>query len=370
MASIIVAGATGAIGRTVVQAAIQQPAIASVVALTRATDISVENYDRLFGIALSSSTASVVIVRSEELQKIKPVSFDWEDFTDVWASARAAPDESSSDAAAVQEKLKKYEDLFSHHTYAAMCLGTTRGDAGSAKAFYRCDIDYTIAFTEAVLRYSAPAGLAPQNCFAYHVGHGASAAATSKQSNAKGREVGRNPSPDDPKSASSKTLRLLCHISASNAKADSFFLYSSAKGQSDEAAVERVVSHNRRVANPDEAVALLLIRPGLLDRHGKTRWVESMAKVLLPSMPVEKCGAAVVQACCRLSPSSPELQQLEDGSFGKLYTPSKRELKAVEAVQGKTSKDAFAHIVVAFNGDIKRIAAQSSTTATSPKREK
>lgn len=39
-----------------------------------------------------------------------------------------------------------------------MCLGTTRNDAGSAANFIRCDYDYVIAFMEAVLTFSGPAG--------------------------------------------------------------------------------------------------------------------------------------------------------------------------------------------------------------------
>lgn len=41
-----------------------------------------------------------------------------------------------------------------------MCLGTTRHDAGSAANFIRCDYDYVIAFIEAVITFSGPAGFA------------------------------------------------------------------------------------------------------------------------------------------------------------------------------------------------------------------
>uniref|UniRef100_A0A0A9X9L5 Oxidoreductase HTATIP2 n=1 Tax=Lygus hesperus TaxID=30085 RepID=A0A0A9X9L5_LYGHE len=57
------------------------------------------------------------------------------------------------------ETINHYRDLFSHHTYAAMCMGTTRSDAGSARQFIRCDYDYALAFVEAVMTFSAPVGL-------------------------------------------------------------------------------------------------------------------------------------------------------------------------------------------------------------------
>lgn len=50
MSSVIVAGATGAIGRTVVQQAIKTAGIAKVIALTRSTNINQEQYAKLFGI--------------------------------------------------------------------------------------------------------------------------------------------------------------------------------------------------------------------------------------------------------------------------------------------------------------------------------
>ncbi|RNF14584.1 uncharacterized protein Tco025E_05772 [Trypanosoma conorhini] len=238
--SLIVAGATGAIGRCVVREALKHGEIARVVALTRSSSLS--DPAALFGLTVAtgaSEASSPDTVTKEQLARLLPVTIDWEEFLRFWqnrkprqaggtANASTRLD-SSGDAEAAH-----YKELFGGHKYAAMCLGTTRRDAGSGAAFERCDYDYVVAFAEALREYSGP------------------------------------------------TLVTYAQVSAQFANKNSWLLYSKVKGRAD-AAVEAL-----------RFPRLSLYRPGLLDRGPKTRLNEKIAKWFFAGMPVETCGRAIV----------------------------------------------------------------------------
>ncbi|AIN96368.1 hypothetical protein LPMP_120400 [Leishmania panamensis] len=411
MTSMIVAGATGAIGRTVVQNAIQQPSIYQVVALTRLKNTAASNYESLFGIITageasntdnggkgvsrkgktgSGSPADTVTVTPEEAAKIKPITIDWEEFTQLWvakrnsasAAARGA-DNGAADAAAA-DPTENYRSIFSGHTYAAMCLGTTRKDAGSAKNFIRCDYDYVTAFTEAVLTYSAPAGLSPDTAFMHHIGD----EGVSKQARVQDSvdsEMNVLATVKGNAGQSSGTLRVFCQVSASSASSSSWFLYVKTKGIADESTVERVHQHNKLTTASAtlSPVKLLLLKPGLLERRGKARRIEKLAKLIVSPIPVETCGAAIVSAC-KHSPIQHHMQhpatisaaaeqakhdeaeeaQLKKGDdviaanirkmpLGKPYMPTKAMHRA-----GAPSNEPFPHIYEATNPMIKDLASR------------
>ncbi|AYU76950.1 hypothetical protein, conserved [Leishmania donovani] len=348
MVSMIVAGATGAIGRTVVQYAIQQPSIDRVVALTRFRNTAVSNYEHLFGIIVAGEAgntdsrgeganskrekgskfpAGTVTATPAEAAKIRPITMDWEEFTQLWVAKRSSTCAAASGAdnraagaaaTAITDPMERYRGIFGGHTYAAMCLGTTRKDAGSAKSFTRCDYDYVMAFTEAVLAYSAPAGLSPDKTFVHHIGDGG----VSKQVHVQegmGKEVDVLAAMNDNAAQSSGTLRVFCQVSSSNASSSSWFLYMKTKGIADESTVERVHRHNKlaTAAAALSPVNLLLLQPGLLERHGKTRTTEKFAKLIMSSIPVETCGAAIVSACKSL-PIQRSVQRAEATSAAEL----------------------------------------------------
>ncbi|KAK7202249.1 hypothetical protein NESM_000295800 [Novymonas esmeraldas] len=334
MSSIIVAGATGAIGRAVVQHAIRQPSIGRVVALTRSANISAANYADLFGVVAAdaaagngggggASAAGTVVATAEEVAKITPVTMDWEAFTRLWATNRSTT------------ALEPYSGLFSGHAYAAMCLGTTRKDAGSADKFTRCDYDYVMAFTEAVLAYSAPAGLSPASVFVRHIGDKGSGAAAAADGAGTPTTI-----------ASSGTLRVFCQVSASGASSGSWFLYMKTKGLADESTVERVHQHNQLAAAAAQSpVRLVVLLPGLLERHGKTRTNEKVAKLFVSAIPVGTCGAAIVAASVQ-TPAT-------EAPPGKPYTVSKALRKS-----GAPAHEPLAHIYQVHNAGIKELAAR------------
>ncbi|GET86776.1 hypothetical protein, conserved [Leishmania tarentolae] len=400
MVSLIVAGATGAIGRAVVQCAIRQPSIDCVVALTRFTNTAASNFESLFGIIIAEeagdtgscsedahrkkrkggvSGAGTVTATPAEAAKIKPITMDWEEFTQQWVAKRSRTSAAASGAcnsaadpaaSAVSDPTVRYRDIFSGHTYAAMCLGTTRKDAGSAKNFMRCDYDYVMAFTEAVLTYSAPAGLSPDKAFVHHIGD----EGVSKQAHVQegmDKEVGALADVNNNAAQSSGTLRAFCQVSASNASSNSWFLYMKTKGIADESTVERVHQHNKLAAAAAALtpVNLLLLQPGLLERHGKTRGTEQVAKLFMSSIPVETCGAAIVSACKSLpieqaGQDEVEGAQVENRSIaaaagvGKM--PLARPYVAAKALRtaGMTSNEPLPYIYVANNVVIKNLASR------------
>ncbi|KAG5505577.1 hypothetical protein JIQ42_08343 [Leishmania sp. Namibia] len=414
MASIIVAGATGAIGRTVVQMAIRQPSIHHVVALTRSANTAASNYEALFGIVIageagntdggdegrhrekekkgSVSRDNTVTVTLEEAAKIKPITLDWEEFTQLWVTKRNGASTASSGAnngaagaasVAMTDPMERYRDIFSGHTYAAVCLGTTRKDAGSAKNFIRCDYDYVIAFTEAVLTYSAPAGLSPGTAFVHHIGD----EGVSKQAHAQegmDNELEELVTVNNDAAQSSGTLRAFCQVSSSHANSSSWFLYTKTKGIADESTVERVYHHNNKLtaaAATLTPVNLLLLQPGLLERHGKSRLNEKLAKLIMSSIPVETCGAAIVSACkhspmhksmpCAATTSAAEVVKHDEAEemqakrednhatetwkepLGKPYVATKALRKA-----GVPCKEPLPHIYEATNSKIKDLASR------------
>lgn len=417
MASIIVAGATGAIGRTVVQHAIRQPGTHRVVALTRSANVAASNYDKLFGIVAAGNNVAAdgtIAVTAEEAAKITAVTLDWEAFTAAWVAHRnsaAAPNmtpppsehpdhaaETVGAATSATEQtgstpMAQYQQLFTGHTYAAMCLGTTRNDAGSSKKFVRCDYDYVIAFTEAVMTFSAPAGLAPASAFVRHIGdEGKGAYPGSDEPYGRVSNVLAAVNADAARS--SRTLRVVCQVSASGADSGSWFLYMRTKGIADEAAVERVQQHNQFAAAAQtlSPVLCFVMQPGTLERGHKSRTNEKLAKLFLSSIPVDTCGAAIIAACTRATggPSSPartttstaaatttpaaaqaakahdEEQELESKTaagadeagaggtkppLGKPYVPSKLLRRA-----GASSTEPLAHVYRVYNDVIRSLA--------------
>nr|CCC91817.1 conserved hypothetical protein [Trypanosoma congolense IL3000] len=244
--SLLVAGATGAIGRCVVRNALQRKEFTRVVALTRRG--TEEDPKAHFGLSLAESDSSVVsaepkegssVVTAEQLSRLQPVTFDWEAFCGFWerrhCSRAVTHPEKNNVEAADEDSGEFYRKLFTGHTYVAMCLGTTRRDAGSAANFMRCDYDYVVAFAQAVQVFSG------------------------------------------------NDLRCFAQVSAQMANKNSWFLYPQTKGRADFAVEELKMPR------------LCIYRPGLLDRGEKTRTVEKIAKWFVSAIPVETCGRAIVR---------------------------------------------------------------------------
>lgn len=240
--SLIVAGATGAIGRCVVLEALQRSEITQVVALTRS--LSVSDPAALFGFTVGPTTAaedpSCETVTEEQLSRLRPVTFDWELFCRFWQERQKRATDNVTKATgyiggSYEATEAYYSDLFSGHKYAAMCLGTTRRDAGSAAAFVRCDYDYVVAFAEALKTFGGT------------------------------------------------SLATYAQVSAQLASKNSWFLYPKTKGRAD-AAVEML-----------QFPRLRIYRLGLLDRGKKTRINEKIAKWFVKGLPVRTCGRAIVR---------------------------------------------------------------------------
>lgn len=122
--SVIVAGATGAIGREFVQQAVSDNFFARVVALSR-KDIPEAQWEETWpGIDLTKAR-----------NKLKVYAVDWEALCENPANAKAA-------------------EAFSGHQYAVNLLGSTRKDAGSAENFHHYDFDYYEAFANAVKAFN------------------------------------------------------------------------------------------------------------------------------------------------------------------------------------------------------------------------
>lgn len=165
MASILIAGSSGAIGREVVKEAVADDRVARVVALSRRS-IPQDKWLEAFGPSLDITKAA---------QKLSVVAIDWEKLTDPKtrgdylhsaqqppSSSIIAPSPDNNIAAATVQVTPVAPptilDAFRQHHYVAMCLGTTRKDAGSAKAFRRCDFDYVTAFAQTVRDAAASDG--------------------------------------------------------------------------------------------------------------------------------------------------------------------------------------------------------------------
>lgn len=216
--SFLVAGATGAVGHCVVQNALSSAFaddVRGVVALTRQT-VSAENpVEKIFRFSEVKDTSS-----SFEMDKLSVVTFDWDRFLVFWkkfsqisleeqrlmetpsawsfstiskedqkgdsksgilkgsyadSSVSASIAETSLTAIEslhelefeseitpsfreLKEEYDYYKKVFSSHEYAAICLGISRREAKNTDAFVCCNFSYALAFTEALLCFSAPAG--------------------------------------------------------------------------------------------------------------------------------------------------------------------------------------------------------------------
>ena len=223
--SLIVAGSTGAIGRHVVAQAVKDPAYSRVVALSRRA-LAPDAYAATFP-GIDAALAA---------QKLAVVAIDWEA---LWVAQQQSAEAGDAVAAAGG-------DAFKNHTHAAMCMGTTKKDAGSAEAFKHVDLDYVVAFAKQMQR-----------------GSGA-------------------------------TLQHFSQISSQGADASSWFLYMETKGQADEAVARMQF---KRVS---------IFRPGLLDRgEDKERTGEKVLRWFIGAMPTAKVALALVRdQVAAMAPSS------------------------------------------------------------------
>eukprot|EP00758_Cryptobia_borreli_P004209 Tbor_TRINITY_DN4241_c0_g1::TRINITY_DN4241_c0_g1_i1::g.23870::m.23870/K17290/HTATIP2; oxidoreductase len=230
MSSVIVAGATGAIGREFVVKAVEADHFTRVVALTRSNITREAWADRFPGIDIDKANS-----------KLHVQAIDWEQmcaYFMVSASSGHPPSTVEGKAISDQEHTVSddkfpYRDTFSKHQFAAMCMGTTRSDAGGAEQFRRCDVDYVDAFAKAVKRYS------PELC-------------------------------------------RYSQVSSSGANSNSLFLYMKTKGESD------MKSFGNGFRN------MSVFRPGLLDRNNKTRFVEKIGRIFMTTMPVKVVARAMI----------------------------------------------------------------------------
>jgi oxidoreductase len=210
MSSLIVAGATGAIGREVVCQAVATAGIKRVVALTRKA-IQPTEWKTVFGANLDEAAAAA---------KLSIQAVDW----DKLLADPFAPYDAAVTAA------------FQGHDFAAMCMATTKKDAGSAENFRKCDLLYVEAFGK---------------CLALQ---------------------------------SKSTLKHFVQISSSGASSSSWFLYLQTKGEADESIA--------KLGFP----RLTILRPGLLDRGDKARFVEKVGLCVIGGLPVACAGIAIVRS--------------------------------------------------------------------------
>lgn len=216
--SFLVAGATGAVGHCVVQDALSESFatdVRRVVALTRQTVSAKNPVEKIFRFPEMEGTSSPF-----DKDKLNVVAFDWDRFLafwkkfsqtslkeqrmmeilSVWSSStmpkadqkedieRNFPSSNNVDSAVnvfigglsstlidsfhelqfeqeitfsfweVKAEYEYYKKIFSSHEYAAICLGSTRKETTNKHTFVCCNFSYLVAFTEALLCFSAPAG--------------------------------------------------------------------------------------------------------------------------------------------------------------------------------------------------------------------
>lgn len=403
MTSLIIAGATGAIGRAVVQLSVNHTSITKVVALTRQTPSETHTVEEMFGLRYTTTDSPCTGV-----DKVQTTTFDWEHFCSFWTrfssvsieeqemlerfeapfcedkvegtedpqKAKNTTDDEeklssflpSSPHAVVTlrgpkeetfnshsslpvhlHSLKKdyehYKKVFSGHHYAAICLGTTKSDAGSMQKFVRCDYTYVLAFTEAILCFSGAAGwdvtgddqLLPlygdegsstrvrtPSWLTYRFGDPnmppgsqpyVSSRATTDSSFLKFYQNGRQQTEVVPllRTRSSKTLQGITLISSSGASPSSWIGYLKTKGAAEESVAERVIIHNKLVrAYPGEQkdssgiLTLSILRPGALNRGAKARTKEKFVMFLTfnTAIKVETCAECIVNELLECSKQS------------------------------------------------------------------
>lgn len=405
--SVLIAGATGAIGHFVVQKSLSEAfsnETRKVVAFSRQAVTTENPVEKMFNFPPATAASSSV-----DLNRLEVVTFDWEHFMRFWDTfshtsieeqrmmegmesgpecastpicngsaeldeTRRACEEDVNDNSNIATEadssskgkggallptsrvanpystfyeLKKeydhYKNIFSQHEYAAICLGTTRKQAGSKENFIRCDFSYALAFLEALLCFSAPAGwdvygkkatpsiLSPRKKIYLTEKQGDSSSSlgcsqveetrlyrlpswlmyrvgsptfpTSSSSISRSPKVAQDVlsyySQDHIQrdvmgvlsSRSSQSLKGITLVSSSGANPFSSIFYFQVKGALESAMAERVLLHNTilrgQLRNSSlksipscSPVQLSIFRPGLLDRGAKSRPMERLWNLL------------------------------------------------------------------------------------------
>lgn len=243
MSSVLIAGSSGAIGREVVKEAVADDRVARVVALSRRA-VPQDKWLETFGPTLDLVKAA---------QKLSVVAVDWEKLTNpetrgaylqspqVTAGVGGASSSVDTAVPASSTAAAPLVEAFQRHHLVAMCLGTTRKDAGSAEAFRRCDFDYVTAFATTVRDAAASLG-------------------------------------------NNNVLQCFSQVSSQGADAKSWFLYMRTKGEADDF-----------VSQAGLFPRVVLLRPGLLGRGEKARTVESIVSCFVTPMPVRSVAVAMIR---------------------------------------------------------------------------
>ncbi|CEO97042.1 unnamed protein product (mitochondrion) [Plasmodiophora brassicae] len=208
MSCAVVLGATGAVGRHVVRALAGDTRCQKIIAVVRRDGAPVD----LFGVASDKVQVTVV------------------DYNRLAETAR---------------------ESFANVDVAFSCLGTTRAQAGSAEAFKKVDLDYTVDSAKLL------------------------------------RDAG---------------VPTFCIVSAANANANSWFLYPQTKGLAEQRLIDL------------EFPRLIIMRPMLIVRDDTDRLAERIADTLLPSaakVQASQLARAMVH-CAYGEPSSSTRVELVD----------------------------------------------------------
>lgn len=306
MASLIVAGATGAVGADVVKQASRLNTVSRIVCLTRSASAQSQ---------FSTSPHAIA------------TTIDWEHLCAFWGKlCQLSPaDEQQLVLAnlnknsgvlpgalhALQKDYIHYQAIFSGHHYAAICLGTTRSDAGGAEEFQRCDYTYVVTFIEALLYFSA-VGWDVTGGSTRLLAYPREPMKTSSDYVSGRKEVLEEltaylSTPQQRAAASfiqqrsSCTLKGVTLVSTHKASHTSMFNYLKTKGAAQEAVVERLIFQNTfSRLHPEMGsgiITLYILHPGLLDRGDKARWNEKVLNVFKfkKAMDVSLCASCIVQ---------------------------------------------------------------------------
>lgn len=229
--SIVIAGATGAIGRELVIKCCSDASISRVVVLSR-KEIAATEWPTVF--------PSIDVDQAK--QKLSSVSVDWEKLT-------------------LDPTGAQWKAVFGDFQWAAMCMGTTAKDAGSAEKFRRCDLEYVSAFAAAVKKFSPG-------------------------------------------------LTHFSQVSSSGACSSSWFLYLKTKGQADDATIACKFPRTS------------IWRPGLLGRKEKARSNETIFAWFTTAIPVEIVAEAILRDF-NLNAATPGAGQVSYISNGEIYAMCK-----------------------------------------------